>query len=71
MADRAQSEGKPAPPAAVPGPELETEATAFRRDRLLASLVLVAGASFVLARSHWCRRSNGSSGGEFRRPWRP
>jgi len=48
MADRGVSEGKasatpPAPPA------LETESTAYRRDRLLASLVLVAGASFVLA----------------------
>ncbi len=46
MADRAQSEGKAPPP---PGLELESEATAFRRDRLLASLVLVAGASFMLA----------------------
>jgi len=49
MADQGQSEGKAAPSTPVPGPELESEATAFRRDRLLASLVLVAGASFVLA----------------------
>jgi len=31
------------------GLELETEATAYRRDRLLASLSLIAGASFLLA----------------------
>ncbi len=36
-------------PPGLEGVEIETEATAFRRDRLLASLVLVAGASFMLA----------------------
>ena len=49
MADLGQSDGKATTAADVPGSELESEATAFRRDRLLASLVLVAGASFVLA----------------------
>ena len=31
------------------GLELETEATAYRRDRLLAALALIAGAAFILA----------------------
>ena len=41
------------PPVAEPkvetGLELETEATAYRRDRLLASLALIVGAAFLLA----------------------
>jgi predicted PurR-regulated permease PerM len=41
------------PPLAEPkvetGIELETEATAYRRDRLLASLALIVGAAFLLA----------------------
>lgn len=37
------------PPKVETGIELETEATAYRRDRLLASLALIVGAAFLLA----------------------
>jgi len=37
------------PPKVETGLELETEATAYRRDRLLASLALIVGAAFLLA----------------------
>jgi predicted PurR-regulated permease PerM len=41
---------EPDSPAPPPEPALlETEATAYRRDRLLAALVLIVGAAFVLA----------------------
>jgi predicted PurR-regulated permease PerM len=43
---------KPSPvesPKVETGVELETEATAYRRDRLLASLALIVGAAFLLA----------------------
>jgi predicted PurR-regulated permease PerM len=40
---------EPSPPEAGEGFELETATTAYRRDRLLASLALIAGAAFLLA----------------------
>ncbi|HMG47357.1 MAG TPA: AI-2E family transporter [Allosphingosinicella sp.] len=41
---------KDTPPAGIePALEVETEATAYRRDRLLASVALILGASFLLA----------------------
>ncbi|MEA3042484.1 MAG: hypothetical protein QOH47_322 [Sphingomonadales bacterium] len=49
MSDKDSARDKTEPPGLEPGLELETEATAFRRDRLLASLTLMMGAGLLLA----------------------
>ncbi len=50
MADQAPSSEKPAsPPPAASAPAPSVDSSAYRRDRLLASLLLVSGATFILA----------------------
>jgi predicted PurR-regulated permease PerM len=49
MSDKNSAPDKAEPPGVEPGLDLETEATAFRRDRLLASLTLMMGAGLLLA----------------------
>jgi predicted PurR-regulated permease PerM len=49
MSDKDSAPDKAGPHNVEPGLDLETEATAFRRDRLLASVALMLGAGLLLA----------------------
>ena len=49
MSDKDSAPARAEPQSVEPGLDLETEATAFRRDRLLASVALMLGAGLLLA----------------------